>query len=77
MIRSSYSKEWNLFGNKLFLLEIHNNNCTCTYCKGCDMYKLHFGLNIPHSKKGGWYVIKYWKRSYIRFILPKWICNLL
>jgi len=47
------------------LFEKHIINCCCSYCKGDS--KLHYGLNIPKCRKwNSWWVLKYYKRRYIR-----------
>ena len=49
------------------MVDIHNKDCICSYCYGEN--KLHYGLNIPPAwnKWNSWYVIKFWKNSYIRW----------
>lgn len=69
MIRGEFNnKEWKYkWLNYLILHEIHTEECKCTYCIGFTYAKnLHYGLNIPKSK-GGWWIIKYWNRRYVRF----------
>jgi len=49
------------------LFDTHEEECTCSYCKG--EHKLHYGLNIPidWSAWNSWYVIKVFKRKYLRW----------
>jgi hypothetical protein len=69
-MENTTKKEGHVVVNDWFhiLHEIHEEECTCSYCKGSNT-KLHYGLNIPKSynKANSWWVIKYNKRHYIRW----------
>jgi len=43
--------------------------CTCSFCDKRWGTKIHYGLNLPKGvlSSNGWYVLKIWKYTYIRF----------
>lgn len=70
-------KEIQLLDNNFFLClkEIHTNNCDCSYCGNNNRKPtINYGFNIPKNWKGhnAWYVIKYGKGKYIRWV-NRWI----